>query len=219
MTCAGGLGTKLQVPKDTKKTRARAIRAAACHASHTRPRTVGLCQPFLVLQLIVPAAASFSFELRLTTTSRSHMRLNFSTSFKDVEATPLHVKVPLTHLPKGQWLNLVLDCASFVSRLSPGAAFQFIDSVTVGAACSLRRLFTLRQPPAEADASLGGACSPLLVHALRCMRKSDTAPRLRSGTHRPDRAHPVRRGPCVPARHVAAHRGLVRCGCPERTGW
>ncbi len=54
------------------------------------------------------------------------------------------------------WLNLVLALSELVPLLFKGSSFRHLDSVVVGGACKLRRVFTLREVADEVDASAGG---------------------------------------------------------------
>ena len=62
--CEGGPTAKMQLPKDER-------------------RSLGLVQPYLVLQINVSMTKPFAMELSLTDTARSRRRLIFSTSFRE----------------------------------------------------------------------------------------------------------------------------------------
>ena len=79
MRCEGGPSAKMQLPKDDR-------------------RSLGLVQPYLVLQIQVPAAKPFAMELSLSDAARSRRRVLFSTSFREASRTPLHTRVPLNRL-------------------------------------------------------------------------------------------------------------------------
>ena len=153
--CDGGPSAKMQLPKDDR-------------------RSLGLVQPYLVLQLHVPEAKPFSLELSVTDTARSRRRnppaparrrrahdlrprsqararrrLLFSTSFREVMSNPLHTRVPLGCLARGVWVNPTFDLTELTAHNFGGARFSRLESIAVGAVCKLRRIFTLRDAPAE----------------------------------------------------------------------
>ena len=72
-----------------------------------------------------------------------------------------------------QWVNLCLELPSLINELFPGHTHKSLESLVVGGACQLRRVFTLRDRPSESqDGSLvsgGGdipkACQMTLDHA------------------------------------------------------
>lgn len=54
---------------------------------------MGLLQPVLVLQLMIPLEKPFGFELVLSDQQSRKRRLICSTNFREIEATELHAKV------------------------------------------------------------------------------------------------------------------------------
>ena len=50
-----------------------------------------------------------------------------------------------------QWLNLCFDLPSLVAELFPGHTHKSLESLVVGGACQLRRIFTMRDRPKEGD--------------------------------------------------------------------
>ena len=62
-----------------------------------------------------------------------------------------------------QWVNLCLELPSLISELFPGHTHKSLESLVVGGACQLRRVFTLRdRPSGSQDGSLisGGGDIP-----------------------------------------------------------
>ncbi|XP_071982765.1 protein CFAP20DC isoform X2 [Engystomops pustulosus] len=68
---------KMQLPKENKQ-------------------MLGLIQRFLVLQLYIPLGQDFSAELLITDLANIKRRLYLSTVHKELSATPLHAKIPLS---------------------------------------------------------------------------------------------------------------------------
>ena len=129
--CDGGPNAKMQLPKDDR-------------------RSLGLVQPYLVLQVCVSMTKPFALELSLTDTARARRRLLFSTSFREAVCTPLHTRVPLGEVQRGVWVNLTFDMADLTATNFGGARFGRLESITIGAACKLRKIMTLRDPTVAA---------------------------------------------------------------------
>jgi hypothetical protein len=127
LSCEGGPAIRMQLPKDDR-------------------RSLGLVQPFVVLQLFLAEDKAFSFAMQVSDAAHARHRLLFSTSAREQASTPLHARIPLGGLPRGVWLNLVLDLAGLVAH-SFGAKFARLDSLTLGSSCKLRRICTLRDAP------------------------------------------------------------------------
>ncbi|XP_035236445.1 uncharacterized protein C3orf67 homolog isoform X1 [Anguilla anguilla] len=111
---------------------------------------LGLSQRFLVLQVFVPMGKDFSTELMVTDSGNLKKRLYLSTIHKDLSATPLHAKIPLSSLRLNIWCNMCVDLVSFTSEIFKGAPFLSLDRITVSASCRLRRIFTMKLQPADA---------------------------------------------------------------------
>ena len=204
-TIGGGPGHKMQLPKDERRGRAcppsrvwsvgfslarRALRRRA--PPRPSPRltlrrppplsfpslAVGLKQPYLVFQLMVPPGQHVSLEVGFSDQDGTRRRLQISSSFVDVKPSALHCQVPLPAAlaPPGRWTNLVLHVPALAAVLfaAQGVECRAVESVAVGASCRLRKIFTLRAPP----------------------RESGTGPRrlARQGSkpHAPRRTHPPR---------------------------
>ncbi|XP_067933834.1 protein CFAP20DC-like [Watersipora subatra] len=125
--------TKMQLPKDAKQ-------------------SLSLVQRYLIFQLIVPKGGEFSLEVGVTDIGGNKRRLNMSTSVKEITATPLHAKLPLTALRKSIWVNCCCDLVNIVGETWPGQTFGKVDSISVSANCKLRRIITMKhQPPDTTD--------------------------------------------------------------------
>ena len=97
----GGPTTKIQFPKDDKK-------------------TLHLMQRYLVFQIKFPVGAAFALEITLTDTGRSKRRLHFSTAFRELQSNPLHCRIPFPgYLPRDCWLNIVFDMEDLVALAFP----------------------------------------------------------------------------------------------------
>lgn len=64
--------------------------------------SVGLVQPYLALQLVVPDGTRIAIELSVVDKSGSRRRIQLSSSLKEIAATPLNARVPLIGLLTGQ---------------------------------------------------------------------------------------------------------------------
>ena len=122
--------TRIVIPKDAKQ-------------------SLCILQSFLVLQLWVAAGLSFSIEVTIIDLSNQKRRVLLSTSYKDISVTSFHVKIPLTTMRRGLWLNFCLDLKSIVEDCFKGQSFKTIDGITICANCRLRRVFTLRCQPKD----------------------------------------------------------------------
>ncbi|XP_067907715.1 uncharacterized protein C3orf67 homolog isoform X2 [Heterodontus francisci] len=121
---------KMQLPKDSKQ-------------------TLGLIQRFLVLQLCVPVGQDFSTELLITDLGNIKRRLYLSTIHKELSATPLHAKIPLSIIKRKIWSNICVDMLSFTNAAFKGAGFQSLDRIVVSANCKLRKIFTMKLQPQD----------------------------------------------------------------------
>lgn len=104
---------------------------------------MALVQPFLCLQVCVPADASFNVEILVSDDKRVRRRLMLSTAFKDVSTNPLHAQLPLACMLRDQWLNLCIDCAQ-LSADCFRQPFRAIEALTIAAHCTLRKVFRYR---------------------------------------------------------------------------
>lgn len=116
-------------------------------------RAVGLEQPYLVFQMLLPAGQHVSLEIVVADREGTRRRLIVSTSFCDVKSTPLHAQVPLPDalVPRDRWTNLALDLPALTATLwaEQRAEFRSAEGVGVGSTCSLRKIFTAKSPPQE----------------------------------------------------------------------
>eukprot|EP00794_Sanderia_malayensis_P018285 gene18284-20108_t len=108
-----------------------------------------ISQPFLLFQINIPPGASFSLETVVADSSNQKRRILMSTSYKEISVTAFHVKVPLTVLKRGVWLNLCLDLSSFVSNSFNGQRYKALESIVVCANCKLRRIFSMKTQPRD----------------------------------------------------------------------
>jgi len=139
-------------------------------------KSLGLLQPFLVLQIHLSEEKSFSFELQVSDVA-TRRRLLFSTSFRAPLITPLHGRIPLGGVARGVWLNLVLDLEGLVMH-SFGTKFARLDSIALGSSCKLRRICTLREVP-----SLGSPGSIEADLAALAPKGFEVPPGVAAATH------------------------------------
>jgi hypothetical protein len=152
VVCDGGPKSKLQFPIDEKKG---CMFSSSVFVVESYPVIdffpptfsarlsrfpVALVQPFLCLQVCVPADASFNVEIVVSDDRRVRRRLMLSTAFKDVSTNPLHAQLPLACVPRDQWLNLCVDCAQ-LSADCFRQPFRAIEALTIAAHCTLRKVF------------------------------------------------------------------------------
>ncbi|XP_077134805.1 protein CFAP20DC isoform X1 [Ranitomeya variabilis] len=121
---------KMQLPKENKQ-------------------MLGLIQRFLILQLYIPLGQDFSAELLITDLANIKRRLYLSTVHKELSATPLHAKIPLSIIRRKVWCNLCIDLVAFTSGIFRSAVFQSLDGITVSANCKLRKIYTMKLKPQE----------------------------------------------------------------------
>ncbi|KAK2956667.1 putative Protein of unknown function (DUF667) [Blattamonas nauphoetae] len=115
---------------------------------------LGLQQPYLAIQVSVPQGLEIVIQLSIITTNKTKVRLIFSTANKKIIASAVQAQVPLLHLKRGGWVNLVFDLQNFVKSIFRDS-FSAIDSIQLTHAFQLRRIFTLRTcPPCTLDEQL-----------------------------------------------------------------
>ncbi|XP_078595057.1 uncharacterized protein LOC144872608 [Branchiostoma floridae x Branchiostoma japonicum] len=139
----GSTTTKMHIPKDSKQ-------------------SLFLVQRYLVFQIYIPLGQDFSVELGITDLSNNKRRILLSTCQREIAATPLHAKIPLTILRKRVWLHLVLDLLSLVGENFRGQTFRALESLTLSANCRIRKVFTMKaQPPDTTDDDELYSCDPV----------------------------------------------------------
>ncbi|XP_078677312.1 protein CFAP20DC-like isoform X2 [Branchiostoma floridae x Branchiostoma belcheri] len=139
----GSTTTKMQIPKDAKQ-------------------SLFLVQRYLVFQIYIPLGQDFSIELGITDLANNKRRILLSTCQREIAATPLHAKIPLTILRKKVWLHLVLDLLSLVGENFRGQTYRALESLTLSANCRIRKVFTMKaQPPDTTDDDELYSCDPV----------------------------------------------------------
>ncbi|XP_016367702.1 uncharacterized protein C3orf67 homolog [Sinocyclocheilus rhinocerous] len=111
--------------------------------------TLGLIQKFLILQVNVPLGKDFSTEILVTDEEHLKKRLYLSTVHKELSATPLHARIPLTCLKRNTWCNLCIDLDSLTAEIFRGTRFLSLDGIIISACCKVRRIFTMKNEPAD----------------------------------------------------------------------
>jgi hypothetical protein len=77
--------------------------------------TIGLLQPNLVLQILVPYGKPITLDLSVSDQSKSRRTLSFSSSHRDFKQTsPTMARIPFDVVRRGVWLNLCLDVRSLL---------------------------------------------------------------------------------------------------------
>lgn len=130
----GGPSTKMQVPRDEKL-------------------GLSLIQQFVVLQLSVPLGVGFNVQIVATDTLNSKRRIFLSSAHRDISHTPLHTRLPLGMLTRGQWVNLAINVGSVVSDVF-SSTFKSIEMISVSASCKLRKVFTMKHQPHNTNSGI-----------------------------------------------------------------
>ncbi len=73
---------------------------------------MGLVQPYLVLQFMVPDGARVAIDLGVMDSSGSRRRIQMSTSQREMAVTPLNARVPLSGVITGQVSSHAFFCSS-----------------------------------------------------------------------------------------------------------
>ncbi|XP_067316362.1 uncharacterized protein C3orf67 homolog [Pseudorasbora parva] len=110
---------------------------------------LGLIQKFLILQVNIPLGKDFSTEFVVTDEEHLKRRLYLSTVHKELSATPLHARIPLTCLKRNTWCNLCIDLDSLTTEIFRGKRFLSLDGIIISACCKIRRIFTMKNEPAD----------------------------------------------------------------------
>lgn len=134
----GGPSTKMQVPKDEKL-------------------GLSLTQQFVVLQLSVPLGVGFNVQILATDTLNSKRRIFLSSAHRDISHTPLHTRLPLGMMTRGQWVNLAINVASIVSGIF-SSTFKSVELICISASCKLRKVFTMRHQPHNTSSGIYTPC-------------------------------------------------------------
>ncbi|KAM9324443.1 protein CFAP20DC [Gastrophryne carolinensis] len=121
---------------------------------------LGLTQRYLIFQLYIPLGQDFSAELLVTDLANIKRRLYLSTVHKELSATPLHAKIPLTIIRRKVWCNLCIDLVDFTSGIFKEAVFQSLDGIIVSANCRLRKIYTMKLKPQETQQDIFGSELP-----------------------------------------------------------
>ncbi|KAL5266987.1 hypothetical protein ACHWQZ_G004132 [Mnemiopsis leidyi] len=130
----GGPSTKMQVPRDERQ---------------------GLCltQQFVVLQLSVPLGVGFNVQILATDTLNNKRRIFLSSAHRDISHTPLHTRLPMGMMTRGQWVNLAINVSSIVTGVF-STTFKSIELICISANCKLRKVFTMRHQPHNTNTGL-----------------------------------------------------------------
>ncbi len=105
--------------------------------------TLGLIQSFFVLQLKLSQDKEFSFEIVVLNADKQKRRLHFSTVFRKIEKTDLHLQFPLNKSEFQEWKNFVIDVKTLFEFYYSTMKFQSIASFHIKSYCNIRKIFTL----------------------------------------------------------------------------
>jgi hypothetical protein len=110
--------------------------------------SLGVGQPYLVIQMLHQPNTSLSFEVVVIDASEMRRRMLFSTSFRRCESTALHAKIALSQRGFSKWANLVIDLKGLTDSFF-SAKFLRLDSFCLRPQCRLRKVFSLPISPSE----------------------------------------------------------------------
>uniref|UniRef100_A0A9J7ZGP7 CFA20 domain-containing protein n=1 Tax=Cyprinus carpio carpio TaxID=630221 RepID=A0A9J7ZGP7_CYPCA len=125
----------------------------------------------LILQVNVPLGRDFKFKFLVTDEEHLKKRLYLSTVRKELSATPLHARIPLTCLKRNtvspdcrilcdylqmsrqadlsSWCNLCIDLDSLTAEIFRRTCFLSLDGIIISACCKVRHIFTMKNEPAD----------------------------------------------------------------------
>lgn len=118
------------------------------------PTKALLVHPVVVFQLCTQLASPISAEITVVD-GLGKRRLMFSSNFPGVQVHPQHAKIPL-RLPPNVWLNVFIDVKRLYSAIydrKGTIGLRGVESIAVGSACRLRKIFTLKELP-QSDAEI-----------------------------------------------------------------
>ena len=78
--------------------------------------SINIINNVLIFQILLLNEKSFSIEVRATDNSDSKRRLNFSTSFKEIETHEFHIQIPLTLLKANIWTNMFINIENLLNQ-------------------------------------------------------------------------------------------------------
>jgi hypothetical protein len=153
-TSVGAGATKMELPKGDKPcTLAHPLVSISDLLTNVsvllRIISVGLIQPYLVLQLYLESNQPFSASLTFRDAKKAKRRLVLSSAFRSVTTSPLHAQLPTALIRRDVWLNLVIDVKSLVHDCFDGASLSCVDAITIGAVAKVRKVYTLRNSPID----------------------------------------------------------------------
>lgn len=106
--------------------------------------------PYLVFHTIFPNALPVKIEMNLSDYQKVRRRLVFSSSFRSILQTELHVQIPLSFLPTDQWLNIVFHLNELHEMLF-NTPFVRCDSITVTGMFRVKRIYSTKVQPVLND--------------------------------------------------------------------
>ncbi|CAD8166122.1 unnamed protein product [Paramecium octaurelia] len=111
---------------------------------------LGLIQQFLVVQVNIDLGFVWTLELDVTDTTKTKRRIVLTDSVKSLENHHFHIKSPIDHVRRGQWLNLCIDVWSFMEAFK-GCTFRSIDQIIIGSPCKLRKIYIMKYPIQDSE--------------------------------------------------------------------
>jgi len=110
----------------------------------TAKTTLGLIQPFLVLQVFLLKGCEWTVEIVYVNYANERKRVVFC-QCKAKSGHLNYVRLPTGLFKREIWLNLCFDLPALAEVCFPGSAYKHLDRVRVAAVCKLRRIFTMKR--------------------------------------------------------------------------
>ena len=106
--------------------------------------SINIINNVLIFQILLLSEKSFSIEVRVTDNSDSKRRLNFSTSFKEIETHEFHIQMPLKLLIANVWTNLYINIGDLLSQSFANKIIKCIDYISISGSCKVRKIYAIK---------------------------------------------------------------------------
>ncbi len=106
--------------------------------------SINILNNILIFQILLLSEKSFSIEVRVTDNSDSKRRLNFSTSFKEIETHEFHIQMPLKLLIANVWTNLYINIGNLLSQSFANKNIKCIDYISISGSCKVIKIYAIK---------------------------------------------------------------------------
>ena len=106
--------------------------------------SINIINNVLIFQILLLNEKSFSIEVRATDNSDSKRRLNFSTSFKEIETHEFHIQIPLTLLKANIWTNMYINIENLLNQSFANRQIKSIDYISISGCCKVRKIYAIK---------------------------------------------------------------------------